>query len=359
MTGENGSKCWSVVLLYTVMLFAACTSDGARSGAPAAASNSAPSESVAGSAPAAGAATQPAAAAEPPVALKPLKIAVPNHAASQLHVYATRDLGIYEQHGFDADIAFIPNASTGMAALQSGEIDLYTGATTAMNAALRGLPVRVVLVSANYADFVLAAAKDLTDVEQLRGKVIAGYGPETFINSMTTELLRRKGLAPDQYELLNVGGSRVPSLVSGVASATLIDNSEALPLVREGYQVLARARDGIEIPISGLAAAQASIRDRPEVLKPAMQATLDGMRTIVTQKDTVVPVIAAEFDRPVEDAAYVYDGLRDSFPLDGRPTPGGVEFAFALSQQELGLTEPIRPEQVYDFSLLEEIQPRR
>ena len=74
------------------------------------------------------------------MALKPLKIAVPDHATSQLHVYATKNLGIYEQHGFDAEIAFIPNAATGMAALQSGEIDLYTGTTTAMNAALRSLP---------------------------------------------------------------------------------------------------------------------------------------------------------------------------------------------------------------------------
>ena len=45
--------------------------------------------------------------------------------------------------------------------------------------------------------------------------------------------------------------------------------------------------------------------------------------------------------------------------LDGMPTPGAVQFAFALSQQDLGLSEPIRPEQVYDFSLLEEILARR
>src|SRR5690242_7510797 len=115
--GESGSKWWSVVFACMVMLFAACTPDGARSGATAAASSSAPSESVAGSAPAAGAAIPSTAAAASPVALKPLKIAVPNHSTSQLHVYATRNLGIYEQYGFDADIAFIPNASTGMAAL--------------------------------------------------------------------------------------------------------------------------------------------------------------------------------------------------------------------------------------------------
>jgi ABC-type nitrate/sulfonate/bicarbonate transport system substrate-binding protein len=354
---------WTAGLACTAaLLLAACTPAPSRSTAePVAPGAAAPSRSSESTAPVASTASQPAAAApvRPPRELKVLKIAVPNHATSQLHVYATKNLGIYEQYGFDADVAFIPNASTGMAALQSGEIDLYTGATTTLNAAVRGLPVRVTMISANYADFVLVGAKELTDVEHLRGKVVAGFGPETFVNSMTGELLRRRGLNPGDYEILNVGGSRVPSVLSGVASATLIDNAEALPLLREGYNVLARARDVIEIPFTGLGASQAAIQSQRDMLKTAMQATLDGMKVIVNQKEVVVPVIAKEFDHSVEDAEYIYDGLRASFPLDGKPTPGAVQFAFALSQQDLGLSEPIRPEQVYDFSLLEEILARR
>lgn len=343
------------------LLLAACTPGPSRSSsepvAPGPSASGRPSESSA--APADTAPPAAAAPAQPPTELKPLKIAVPNHATSQFQVYATKSLGLYEQYGFDADIAFIPNASTGMAALQSGEIDLYTGATTTLNAAVRGLPVRVTMISANYADFVLVGVRELTDVEQLRGKVVAGFGPETFVNSMTGELLRRRGLNPGEYEMLNVGGSRVPSVLSGVASATLIDNAESLPLLREGYHVLARARDSIEIPFSGLAASQAAIQSQRELLKLAMQATLDGMQVIVNDKALVVPIIAKEFDHSVEDAGQIYDGLRASFPLDGKPTPGAVQFAFALSQQDLGLSEPIRPEQVYDFSLLEEILARR
>jgi ABC-type nitrate/sulfonate/bicarbonate transport system substrate-binding protein len=340
----------------------ACTPQGSRSTTTAAVSSAnTPGPRSEGAPLPAGTAPQSttAAPARPPAELKPLRIAVPNHATSQLHVYATKNLGIYEQHGFDAEITFMPNASTGMAALQSGEIDLYTGTTTALNAAVRGLPVRVTMISANYADFVLVGAQDLTEVGQLRGKVIAGFGPETFVNSMTGELLRRQGLDSGEYELLNVGGSRVPSLLSGVAAATLIDNAESLPLLRDGYHVLARARDSIEIPFTGLAASQAAIESRRDFVKASMQATLDGLKVIVDQKDVVVPVIAQEFEFSAEDAASVYDGLRGSFPLDGKPTPGAVRFVLALSQQDLGLSEPIRPEQVYDFSLLDEILARR
>jgi ABC-type nitrate/sulfonate/bicarbonate transport system substrate-binding protein len=349
------------VASLAALLLAACSPPGSLSTTAAVSSTNPPGPHSEGAALPASRAPQSTTAApvQPPVELKPLRIAVPNHATSQLHVYATKNLGLYEQYGFDAEITFMPNASTGMAALQSGEIDLYTATTTALNAAVRGLPVRVTLISANYADFVLVGEKDLTEVGQLRGKVVAGFGPETFVNSMTGELLRRQGLDPGEYEMLNVGGSRVPSVLSGVASATLIDNAEALPLLRDGYHVLARARDSIEIPFTGLAASQAAIQNRRDALKAAMQATLDGMKVLVDQKDVVVPVIAQEFEFSSEDAAYVYDGLRAGFPLDGKPTPGAVRFVFALSQQDLGLSEPIRPEQVYDFSLLDELLARR
>ena len=43
------------------------------------------------------------------------------------------------------------------------------------------------------------------------------------------------------------------------------------------------------------------------------------------------------------------------FALDGRPTPGSQKFEFDLAQKEMGLKEPPRPEQVYDFSLLDEL----
>jgi len=56
-----------------------------------------------------------------------------------------------------------------------------------------------------------------------------------------------------------------------------------------------------------------------------------------------------------EDVSYIYDNVHSGWALDGRPTPGSQKFEFDLAQKEMGLKEPPRPEQVYDFSLLDEI----
>jgi hypothetical protein len=44
--------------------------------------------------------------------------------------------------------------------------------------------------------------------------------------------------------------------------------------------------------------------------------------------------------------------------LDGRPTPGSQKFEFEQAQRDMGLKEPPKPEQVYDFSLLAELGKR-
>jgi len=56
-----------------------------------------------------------------------------------------------------------------------------------------------------------------------------------------------------------------------------------------------------------------------------------------------------------EEAGFIYDNIHSGWALDGKPTPGATKFEFDLAQKDMGLKEPPKPEQVYDFSLLEEI----
>lgn len=136
--------------------------------------------------------------------LRPLRIALPSHAVSSTPIYMARSLGIFEGLGFEPQILVLePRAA--LAALLTGDLDFYTAAGTTGRAALRGVPVRVVMVSANRSDLCVVAAKDFTSVEQLRGKTFGGYTAQASANIVLIELLRRKGLRPDDYKILNIG----------------------------------------------------------------------------------------------------------------------------------------------------------
>lgn len=90
-----------------------------------------------------------------------------------------------------------------------------------------------------------------------------------------------------------------------------------------------------------------------------MQATLESIRVAASQRERALPVLMKQFSLSQEDVGFVYDIIQKGFALDGRPTPGSQKFEFDLAQKEMGLKEPPRPEQVYDFSLLDEIAAAR
>jgi ABC-type nitrate/sulfonate/bicarbonate transport system substrate-binding protein len=90
--------------------------------------------------------------------LRPLRIALPSHSVSSTPIYMARSLGIFESLGFEPQILVLePRAA--LAALLTGDLDFYTAAGTTGRAALRGVPVQVVMVSANRSDLCVVAAE--------------------------------------------------------------------------------------------------------------------------------------------------------------------------------------------------------
>jgi ABC-type nitrate/sulfonate/bicarbonate transport system substrate-binding protein len=154
--------------------------------------------------------------------LKPLHIALANHSVSMTAVYVAKHLGIFEGYGYDARILVLePRA--GIGALLSGDLDCYTAVGSTARAALRGAPVRVGLVSLNRSDFILVANKEISNIDQLRGKVIGGYTPQGTVNVVPAEVLRRKGLRSDEYKIVNAKTARAAALASGTVPAAMLN----------------------------------------------------------------------------------------------------------------------------------------
>jgi hypothetical protein len=66
------------------------------------------------------------------------------------------------------------------------------------------------------------------------------------------------------------------------------------------------------------------------------------------------PVFKREFFCRSEGA----NRINEQWALDSKPTPAAMKLEFELDQRDLGLKEPPRPDQIYDFSLLEELGKR-
>jgi len=295
--------------------------------------------------------------AQPKPKLRPLHIALPNKSVTMTSIYVAKQLGIFESYGFDARVLVLePRAA--FAAMLTGDLDFYSAIGSTARAALRGLPFRVALVSLNRSDFMLLAAKEITSIEQLRGKTLGGYTAQATVNVVLMELLRRKGLRPEEYRIANVGTARAAALVGGSVPAALVNSIEAVRLIKQGFHVLARAGDVMEFPQSGLGVSINSLQAKRDLLRPAAQAILDAIRVIATQKEKTVAVLVTQLGLTQEEAAYCYDVMKGGWALDGKPTLAAMRLEFELDQRDLGLKESPRPDQIYDFSLLEELGKR-
>src|SRR6266545_7581361 len=216
--------------------------------------------------------------------LRPLRVALPSHTIAATHFYVGKSLGIFESHGFEPQILVLEP-----------------------RAALRGVPVRVIMVGLNRPDHVLVASEQINSVEQLRGKVLGGYTAQATVNTILIELLRRRGLKPDEYKILNVGTARLAALTAGNVPAAVLNGLETVKAVRQGFRPLARAADEIELATGGLGTSVATIQSKREIFRSVVQAVLESIRISATQKERVLPVLMKQFAIPQEDANLILD----------------------------------------------------
>src|SRR6266487_6259977 len=68
------------------------------------------------------------------------------------------------------------------------------------------------------------------------GKVLGGYTAQATVNTILIELLRKRGVKPDEYKILNVGTARLPALLSGNVPAAVLNGLETAKAVKQGFR---------------------------------------------------------------------------------------------------------------------------
>ena len=311
-------------------------------------------ESPAASAPALASASAASKPAESPAAsgLETVKVAIPAKGVAYLNLFAGKDLGIFQKHGIDLQISQIsPGAA--LPAVQQGQIDFLTSIASAARLAEKDQPIRVVYVAADHDDFVLVGAKGITQAGQLKGKVVAGATPGSELSELAIRLLEADGLQAGDYKMLYVGGgsAAVAALSNGEVSAAMLDTAEAVLMHDQGYPFIDSAVRFL-LPAHGLATSLRQIEQRGSVLRRALAACVEATQLVATDRAQVVPVMSKEFDLSAADANQIFDQLKPTWVLSGRPGQDVVDEELTADQTILKLPAKPKESDVYDFSLL-------
>jgi hypothetical protein len=206
---------------------------------------------------------------------------------------------------------------------------------------VRALPVAVFLF--------LLVLPDASDASQAKAttKVITGYGSTDGGKGGSNPMNR------------SVGTARLVALTAGNVPAVVLDGRETIKAVRQGFRPFRESGGGNRAHHrrSRHGADEATEQTRRLSLG-GVQAVLESIRISATQKERMLRVLMKQFAIPQEDANLILDIVHRGWALDDRPTPSSQKFEFDLAPREMGLKEPPKPEQVHDFSLLDEIAKR-
>src|ERR1041385_1793165 len=209
--------------------------------------------------------------------------------ATQLAGAIAMEQKLFELYG--VNVEFTQSAGTTMIrALDSGSLQVaIVGGGQALSAYLKGVEVRIISGLVNIVPFQLWAKPEITQLKDLRGKLIANTPPGTSLNLAAHILLMRAGLDPlRDVKLVAFGrlGLVSQALFTGVVDAALLSPPETIAARRSGlHMILDLVTARIPCPFTSVVTTRAMLEKEPLLLGRSLKGILHGVNLALTNPD--------------------------------------------------------------------------
>jgi ABC-type nitrate/sulfonate/bicarbonate transport system substrate-binding protein len=232
-------------------------------------------------------------AVEPSRAIENVRVAYPSLSTSVFCLIIAQKEGYLKEEGIEAQLLSI-RGEIAIRTTLAGEVDFFTNAGSALAAAVRGVPVKIVTVFQDRPSWDLIAQPDIKSVAQLRGKNIGIMSPEGSLAVVAREILRKNGMDPGKdVNLVVMGGDEVrfPALQTKSIQATLFSTGMSLKAQKEGFTKLAMAGDYANLIEGGLATSNDRIKQSPDKIFHFIRAALKGLHFFVAKREPSIKIM--------------------------------------------------------------------
>ena len=218
-----------------------------------------------------------------------LRLGFSGATATQLAGSIAMEQKLFDLYG--VNVEFTQSAGTTMIrALDSGSLQVaIVGGGQALSAYLKGVEVRIISGLVNIVPFQLWVKPEISQLRDLKGKLIANTLPGTSLNLGTSILLQRAGLdSLRDVKLVAFGrlGLVPQALFTGVVDAALLSPPDTIEARRSGLRMLmdlATAR--IPCPFTSVVTTKAVLEKSPESLDRFLRGILHGIKLALTNPD--------------------------------------------------------------------------
>jgi len=232
------------------------------------------------------------------LAVDRLRVAYPSMNTSVFSLVIAQKEGYFKEEGIHLELLSI-RGEIAIRTTLAGEVDFFTNAGSALAAAVRGVPVKLVTVFQDKPGWDMIAQPDIKSVSQLRGKNVGIMSPEGSLAVVAREIFRKNGIDPaKEVNLVVMGGDEVryPALQTKSIHATLFNTAMSIRAQKEGFTKLAHAGDYANLIEGGLATSSERIKQSPEKIYRFVRGALKGLNYYVSKRESAIQ--------------YMMDGLR-------------------------------------------------
>jgi NitT/TauT family transport system substrate-binding protein len=256
----------------------------------------------------------------PARALDHIKINYVEPAPYYAPLFLAIDKGYFADLGIEAELV---QAGGGVAtpALISGDLDFSTSGSVAISAILKNAKLRVLFVTSDRPAFEVWAQPAIKALDDLKGQQVG-----IISRGDTSEIAFRYYLSNHKlpgdfvaYTPLGTGTGRVAGIASGTYSAALLGVNEMEELKASGkfdrLHLLADLTKDVHMVFSGLAARDATIAEKPDLVRRVLRGILEGMAHTKASRADAIAAMVAHGAGDAKKAAAQYDssvGLLDS-----------------------------------------------
>jgi NitT/TauT family transport system substrate-binding protein len=290
--------------------------------------------------------------------LSKLTVAYSSRSIAPIDYFIAEQNGFFKAEGLDVRLVQI-RANVAVMATLASEVDVLGSITTAISAAQRGAPIKVLAVTLHRPLFWLVARPEFKNISDLKGKVLGVVSLGGAQHTALRYMLRKGGLNPDADATTIVAGD-VPAQLQSLASNAIQAAALSPPIVivaRDRFKMNVLTSVLQEYPTiqNGVAVTEKTLKAQPKAMRALLKARSKASRQFHENPQVPIDVIAKVLQVDKDTARETYLLSKPGFTQNGIISEKDAREYLKVDAERQKLKEPLSVSKLFDFSLQEEI----
>ena len=264
---------------------------------------------------------------------------------------------LFEPLGLELELINI-RPTLAVTALVSGDLQYVIFAGTTLNAAVRGLPVKLVMVYNDRPLFSLMSRPEIHSVKDIKGKILGIASLTSGESFLSRRLLKEAGVDPEKEVTLRTIGNtpdRLVALRTGVVDATTLTVPVDIQAEKLGLRRLAFMGEVLESISGGLGVSERWIQQRPDQIKRMITGVFHGMAYARKHRPESVALVMSKWQMEPDVAEKAFDLMVKTWSENGLASDQAVQLAIEESLKITSGKQAVPVSRVVDFSFVRKV----